>query len=135
MLPDHKAFWTGCVIVLARLADKPRYGGNTIKTPAPNSSEADKPAWTNLSKIITTNQDIERYIYENDSGDSVGAVLILDYHVLPNISAISPVANRQRSIPKTNIIFSYRINLLNLNAENLEGAISNGLCQRCYRKK
>ena len=113
LLPGYKAFWIGYVNVLARLDDMTRYVGNTIKKPAPNSSEADKLAWTNLIKVITTNQDIERYIYENDSGDGVGAVLILDYHVLPNISAISPVANRQRSIQKTNINLSYRINLLN----------------------
>ena len=133
LLPDYKAFWTGYINVLARLEDMTRYVGNTIKKPAPNSSEADKLAWTNLIKIITTNQDIERYIYENDSGDGVGAVLILDYHVLPNISAISPVANRQRSIQKTNINFSYRINPLNLNAANLKEAIGNGLCQKFYR--
>ena len=109
LLPDYRAFWTGYINVLARLEDMTRYVGNTIKKPAPNSSEADTLAWTNLIKIITTNQDIERYIYEIDSGDGVGAVLVLDYHVLPNISAISSVANRQRSIQKTNINFSYRI--------------------------
>ena len=105
LLPDYKAFWTGYINVSARLDDFTRYVGNAIEKPAPNSSEADKLAWTNLIKIITTNQDIERYIYENDRGDGVGAVLILDYHVLPNMSAISPVANRQRSIQKTNIMF------------------------------
>jgi len=119
LLPDYRAFWTGYINVLARSEDTTRYVGSTIKKPAPNSSEADKLAWTNLIKIITTNQDIERYINENDSGDGVGAVLILDYRVLPNISAISPEANRQRSIQKTNINFSYRINPLNLNAANL----------------
>ena len=88
LLPDYKAFWTRYINVLARLEDMTRYVGSTIKKPAPSSSEADKLAWANLIKIITTNQEIERYIYENDSGDGFGAVLILDYHVLPNISAI-----------------------------------------------
>ena len=47
-LPDYKAFGTGYIHVLARLEDMTRYVGNTIKEPAPNSSEADKLAWTNL---------------------------------------------------------------------------------------
>ena len=113
LLPDYKACWTGYIIVLARLENMTRYVGNTIKNNAQNSSEAGELAWTHLTKITTTNQDIERCIYESDSGDGVGAVLILDYHVLPNTSAISPVANRQRSVQKTNIIFSYRTNPLN----------------------
>ena len=46
LLPDYKAFWTGYINVLARLEDMTRYVGNTIKKPAPNSSEADKLAWT-----------------------------------------------------------------------------------------
>ena len=62
-LSDYKAFWTGYMHEFARLDDITRYVGSTIKKPAQNSREADKLAWTNLIKIITTNQDIERYIY------------------------------------------------------------------------
>ena len=50
LLPDYRAFCTGYINVLAKLDDITQYVGNTIKKPAPNSSEADKLAWTNLIK-------------------------------------------------------------------------------------
>ena len=50
LLPDYKACWIGYINVLARLEDMTRYVGNTIKKPAPNSSEADHVSWTNLLK-------------------------------------------------------------------------------------
>jgi len=133
LLPDYTAYWIGYLNVLARREDIIEYYNKVQRKPAPDAPDSELDSWSKLMSILKTNKDVERYIYQNDSGDGIDAVLIVSYQALRNAPAIHPRNNLQRSIEKTFINFSYRIEQLNMTAKNLKEAIDNGDYKK-YRK-
>ena len=133
LLPDYTAYWIGYLNVLARREDIISYYKKVEKKPAPNSSDAELNRWNKLIDILKTNQDVERYLHQNDSGDGMDGVLIVSYQALRNAPAINPLDNRQRSIQKTFINFSYKITPLLMTAKNLKEALLNGDCKEYFR--
>lgn len=133
LLPDYKAYWIGYVNVLSNSDDILKFYDKVIKRPAPNSSESDKHAWGQLISILRTNQDVQRYLDENDSGDGVDAVLIVDYQALSNTAPLDPLQNRQREVDKIMTHFKYTARVIDMTANNLREAIENGHCRKYHR--
>ena len=133
LLPDYKAYWIGYVNVLSNSDDILKFYDKIIKRPAPNSSESDKHAWGQLISILRTNQDVQRYLDENDSGDGVDAVLIVDYQALSNTAPLDPLQNRQREVDKIMTHFKYTARVIDMTANNLREAIENGHCRKYHR--
>ena len=97
-----------------------------IKRPDDDSDDDNEiQAWTTAMEYLRTDPEMEKHLFENDSGDGAYGIVILDYIIpstIRNIQPVNPLTNAQRATEKVMINYKYSSNMLDLNLSTFKEA-------------